>query len=110
MTLVTAGISVFDWAISVRPDLLVLDTAFPDADGRDILAKLKSDRRSKDIPVLVWSSPKDRESESKIALSLGAEDYMEKNDPSLLMRKVERILLRLASPSARADIEPMSKH
>jgi CheY-like chemotaxis protein len=72
----------------------VLDIEFPDADGRDVLAKLKADPRTAAIPVLVWSGRKPSESESRIALGLGADDYVEKNDAQLLIRKLERVLLR----------------
>ena len=82
------------------PDLIVLDVTFPDADGRDLLAQLKADERTKAIPVLVWSAHHDRESESRIALSLGAEDYVEKSDAQLLMTKIERVLLRINQPAA----------
>jgi CheY-like chemotaxis protein len=73
----------------------VLDIGFPDADGRDLLAKLKADPRTADIPVLVWSAQRDLESERRVALSLGAEDYVEKTDAHLLMRKIERLLFRI---------------
>jgi CheY-like chemotaxis protein len=83
-----------------KPDLIVLDVTFPDADGRDLLAQLKADERTKQTPVLVWSGHHDRESESRIALSLGAEDYVEKTDAQLLMTKIERVLLRLKESAA----------
>jgi CheY-like chemotaxis protein len=82
------------------PDLIVLDVSFPDADGRDLLANLKANPLTKHIPVLVWSARKDRDSESRIALSLGAEDYIEKSDATLLMTKIERVLLRLTESAA----------
>jgi len=34
------------------------------------------------------------DSERRIAISLGAEDYVEKTDAQLLMRKIERLLLK----------------
>jgi PleD family two-component response regulator len=95
---VTASALVHETAMLAKPDLIVLDVTFPDADGRDLLSQLKADERTKRIPVLVWSARHDRESESRIALALGAEDYVEKNDAQLLMRKIERVLLRLNEP------------
>ena len=76
------------------PDLIVLDVGLPDADGRDVLAKLKKDPKTVHIPVLIWSG-RDAESDRRIALSLGAEDYVEKGPASELVRKIERLLLRL---------------
>lgn len=92
---VKSGAAVHRVAREVKPDLLVLDLGFPDADGRDLLSRLKADAETKDIPVLVWSAERDLEKERRIALSLGAEDYVEKTDAELLFRKIERLLLRI---------------
>ena len=92
---VRKGTAVLPMALMLKPDLIVLDIGFPDADGRDVLANLKAEPRTAAIPVLVWSGRHDMESERRIAISLGAEDYVEKTDAQLLMRKIERLLLRL---------------
>lgn len=78
-----------------RPDLIVLDVGLPDMDGRDLLAALKKDARTREIPVLVWSAGRN-ESDRRIALDLGAEDYVQKGPPSALVPKIERILFRLS--------------
>ncbi len=88
------GAQALELAVSTQPDLIVLDIEFPDADGRDVLAKLKADARTARIPVLVWSGRKLNESDSRIALALGAEDYVEKSNAQLLIQKLERVLLR----------------
>ena len=92
---VSSGTAVLDVARELKPDLLVLDLGFPDADGRDLLAQLKADPRTASIPVLVWSGERDLEKERRIALSLGAEDYVEKTDAQLLLRKIERLMFRI---------------
>ncbi len=92
----TTGSEVKATALDLSPDLVVLDLTFPDADGRDVLAQLKSDLRTADIPVLIWSA-RNPESERRIALDLGAEDYVEKSDVETLLKKVKRLLLRLDS-------------
>jgi len=93
---VTTGGDVMRRAIETKPELIVLDVSFPDADGRDILAALKADARTAEIAVLVWSGDtRNPESDRKISLSLGAEDYIEKTDAQTLMRKIRRVLLRL---------------
>ncbi|HEY0462734.1 MAG TPA: response regulator [Polyangiaceae bacterium] len=94
---VTEGSAVLALAASAQPDVIVLDIEFPDADGRDLLAKLKADPRTSSIPVIVWSGRKGNDSDSRIALELGAEDYVEKNDAQLLVRKLERVLLRFTA-------------
>jgi len=94
---VTEGATVFAIAVESQPDVIVLDIEFPDADGRDVLARLKADLRTAKIPVIVWSGRKGHESDSRISLELGAEDYVEKNDAQLLVRKLERVLLRVTT-------------
>lgn len=77
-----------------KPDLIVLDVGLPDGDGRDLLATLKKSSRTRTIPVVMWSG-RDRESDRRIALDLGADDYVQKGPTSELVRQVERLLLRL---------------
>ncbi len=91
---VLSGADVYQATLLHMPDLIVLDIHFPDADGRDVLSRLKADPRTNAIPVVVWSG-RDPESDRRIALDLGAEDYVEKRDPSTLLPKIERVLLRL---------------
>lgn len=88
------GGEVLALAIEHRPDLIVLDIGFPDIDGRDVLARLKGDERTDRIPVLIWSGRLESESDRRISLELGAEDYLEKIDAPALLRKIERVLLR----------------
>jgi len=93
---------------AARPDLIVLDIALPDADGRDLLAELKKDARMATIPVVVWSG-RHADSNRAIVLDLGAEDYVEKGPPSALVPKIERILLRISERElevARASLRP----
>jgi two-component system KDP operon response regulator KdpE len=91
---VLVGADVYEVALAEMPDLIVLDIHFPDADGRDVLSRLKANACTRAIPVVVWSG-RDPESDRRIALDLGAEDYVEKRDPSTLLPKIERVLLRL---------------
>ena len=96
----TTGATTLEVAIQTQPDVIVLDIEFPDADGRDVLGKLKKDPRTAQIPVLVWSGRVGHDSDGRISLDLGAEDYVTKDDAMLLIRKLERVLLRLdANPS-----------
>jgi DNA-binding response OmpR family regulator len=41
---------------SFNPDLIILDIMLPDADGRELLKGLRSDEKTKDIPVLMISA------------------------------------------------------
>lgn len=91
-----------------QPDLIVLDVGLPDMDGRDLLAALKKDPKTLHIPVIVWSG-REPGSDRRIALELGAEDYVEKGPPSTLVPKIERVLLRISERElvkARESLPP----
>lgn len=94
---VTEGVGVLAAAVLSRPDIIVLDIEFPDADGRDVLARLKADPRTASIPVVVWSGRAGHGSDSRISLELGAEDYVEKTDAQILLGKLERVMLRFSA-------------
>jgi two-component system, OmpR family, KDP operon response regulator KdpE len=90
-----------------KPDLIVLDIGLPDGDWRDLLASLKKNDQNFSIPVLVWSG-REHGSDRRIALELGAEDYVERGLPSALLPKIERVLLRVSEGAltvARASVQ-----
>jgi DNA-binding response OmpR family regulator len=87
-----AGNDVIQLARSRRPALIVLDVEFPDVDGRDLLQAIKRDPGIAAIPVLMWSG-RDYDSDRRIALELGAADYVPKSDTLMLMPKIARLLL-----------------
>src|SRR5690242_8757535 len=70
------------------PDLIVLDVVLPDTDGRKLLTALKKDPRTIGIPVMLWSA-RYRDSESDMALDLGAEEFFEKGPGDTLTNKIE---------------------
>ena len=98
------GHEVISIAADTQPDLVVLDIRFPDADGRDLLQVLKRDPRTESIPVLMWSASS-YDSDRRIALALGAEDYVEKGTPATLLPKIARVLLRLKQQASLTEPE-----
>lgn len=106
----SSGAEMARLVLADRPDLIVLDIALPDADGRDLLASLKKDARMAEIPVVVWSG-RYADSDRAVVLELGAEDYVEKGPASALVPKIERVLLRISERElqiARSTLEPKS--
>ncbi len=87
------------------PDLLLLDVVLPDMAGLDVLAQLKGDPRSRDIPVLMLSSQV-REDVSERALGLGAADYLRKpvKPRDLLARVQAQLRLRALMDRQRAAL------
>lgn len=59
------------------PDLLLLDIMLPDTDGYNVLTKLKTDSRYKEIPVIMLTAKKD-EFDKVLGLEMGCEDYITK--------------------------------
>ena len=74
------------------PDLVLLDIMMPIMDGFEVLARLKADPATRDIPVLIISANNDMPSVVK-GISLGAEDYLPKPfDPVLLQVRISACL------------------
>jgi len=60
-----------------QSDLVLLDITMPRMDGFAALAKLKQDRRTKHIPVIMITA-KGHPDDLDVARSLGADDYVNK--------------------------------
>ncbi len=60
-----------------RPDLILLDVMMPDMDGYQVLAQLRADPRTRDIPVIFVTALGDVEYEEE-GLERGAVDYITK--------------------------------
>ncbi|MGB7328905.1 MAG: response regulator [Rubripirellula sp.] len=55
------GVEAIDKAVSLRPDVILMDVRMPVMDGLEALAKLKADPRTTKIPVVIVSaSPGDK--------------------------------------------------
>ena len=76
------------------PDLVLLDVMMPGIDGFEVAARLKSDERTRNVPVIMVTALDDRHSRLK-ALAAGVEDFVSKpvDRPELVTRV--RNLLRL---------------
>ena len=61
-----------------KPDLIFLDLNLPRLDGREVLRLLKSEERTKGIPVIIVSSS-EREEDVRKAYELGANSYVSKS-------------------------------
>ena len=84
------------------PDAVLLDIMLPDADGLQILARLRANPATADIPVMMVTA-KDTEFDTVVALDGGADDYLSK--PFGMMELVSRCraLLRRARRLAPSD-------
>ena len=71
------GARVLELMEERTPDLVLLDVMFPDADGYQILERIKGDDRWRDVPVLMVSSLPPEEAAVR-TLGLGAADFVKK--------------------------------
>lgn len=76
-----------------KPDMVLLDLILPEIKGLEVLRTLKSDKKLKDIPVLILSNFS-REEDEKEAQKLGAKEYIVKANVSLkeVINKVKQHL------------------
>ena len=78
------------WAAmeQVRPTLILLDIMLPEEDGLSILCKLRADRATRALPVMMLTA-KGTEYDTVLALDAGADDYVPK--PFRMMELLSRI-------------------
>lgn len=72
-----SGPEAIHLAVDQQPDLVLLDVVMPGMDGYAVCARLKSDPRTEEIPVLFLTSLKG-EAEETLALEAGAIDFIHK--------------------------------
>jgi DNA-binding response OmpR family regulator len=89
------GGKAFEAAKNFRPDVVILDIILPNKDGLQILQELKSDPELKNIPVIM-SSNLGEDEKIKMALSMGAADYMVKTQHPIneVVEKVRNYLIQ----------------
>ena len=77
---------------STPPDLILLDIMMPEMDGYEVLRQLRTDPRTRDIPVIFLTAMSSVEEERR-GLELGADDYITKPiSPPLVQSRVRNHL------------------
>ncbi len=62
---------------TIRPDLVILDIRLPDIDGYEVARRLRTNRRTANIPIIFLTEKRER-SDRLRGLELGADDYITK--------------------------------
>jgi len=81
-------------AASEEPDLVMLDLALPDGDGRDVCREL---RRTSDVPIVMLTA-RGTEMDKIVGLELGADDYVVKPFSAAEVISRIRAVLRRSAP------------
>lgn len=85
---------------SKPPDLVLLDLMLPGLDGLEVCKMLKSDAKTKAIPVTMLTA-KGEEADIVTGLELGADDYITKPfSPRVLSARVKAVLRRKSEKPA----------
>ena len=71
------GRAALQAALSDPPDVLVLDVMLPEMDGFEILRRLRADRRTEALPVMMLTAKGQRE-DREMALDCGADLFVTK--------------------------------
>jgi diguanylate cyclase (GGDEF)-like protein len=83
------------------PHLIVLDIMLPDIDGYEVCRRLRTQTRTRHIPV-IFLTQKDERSDKLQGLELGADDYITKPFD------IEELKLRVQNAIARAERESLT--
>lgn len=81
------------------PDLVILDIRLPDIDGYEVARRLRTDRRTGDVPIIFLTEKRDRADRLQ-GLEIGADDYITKPfDIQELRLRVRNALKRVSQGS-----------
>lgn len=84
---------------SVLPDLIILDIRLPDIDGYEVARRLRSDRRTQEIPIIFLTEKRERADRLQ-GFEVGADDYVTKPfDVQELRLRVRNALRRVSQGS-----------
>jgi two-component system phosphate regulon response regulator PhoB len=90
------------------PDLILLDLMLPDMEGLEICRSLKSDAKTKSIPVIMLTA-KGEEVDRVVGFEVGADDYLTKPfSPRELVLRVKAILRRIKEREFIENAAPQS--
>ena len=82
------------------PELILLDLMLPDESGLEILKRLRENKRTKDIPVIILTA-KSSEMDKILGLDSGADDYITKPFSMLeLISRIKAVLRRTSKESS----------
>jgi two-component system phosphate regulon response regulator PhoB len=86
------------------PDLMILDLMLPEMDGLEVCKVVKSDDKTKHIPIIMLTA-KSEETDVVVGLQMGADDYITKPfSPKVLIARVKTVLRRKIEKQKAGDV------
>jgi len=97
------GQQALHWLSEHKPSLVISDIVMPEMNGFELCEKIKSDERTKDIPVILLTSLSDPE-EVIEGLSCGADSFITKPfNKEYLVSNIRKILTEEGTPESKRD-------
>jgi DNA-binding response OmpR family regulator len=79
---------------SENPDLILLDISMPTISGHEVCQRLKTDKYTEKIPIIMLTSEDNTEA-VEIAHKVGANDYIVKPiNLAILLKKIDKLLAK----------------
>lgn len=98
------GVSMLEALKTEKPELIVLDIMMPEIDGIEVLKRLRSEPKYKDIPVIM-ATAKGAEMDKIGGLNSGADDYLVKPFGVMeMVARVNAVLRRITKVELTDDI------
>ena len=99
-----SGQEVMEKAAHSRPDLILMDVLLGDADGKELCKRLRADKPTRQIPIILISAA--RAERDDIVAGLGqADDYLVKPlEPRVLIAKIGALLRRIHAPERMEEV------
>jgi PAS domain S-box-containing protein len=97
------GQQALAWLGNHKPSLVISDIVMPEMNGFELCEKIKSDKRTENIPVILLTSLSDSD-EVIEGLSCGADSFITKPyNKEYLISNIEKILSEKATPESKSD-------
>lgn len=100
---VISGVKALQIMEKTVPDLILLDIDMPDMNGFEVVSRLKTSPKFKDIPVIFLTGQSDQDDELE-GLNLGAVDYIRKPFCTPLLKKRVSIHLQAIAQKRQAQL------
>ena len=92
------GLEAVEWAVSLQPDLIVMDLNLPRLSGWEATRRLKEQPETKHIPIIILSAHSGQASRDR-ALAAGCDAYQIKpTDFNLLTAEIQNLLKARTKP------------